>query len=77
MHDLHVQYGPIVSLKIGSGTLISIAGDGSHIKELLDKRGSKYSHRPLQLTIEIAGGGDHPLYVTSRSVSAITLTRLL
>ncbi|KAF8607576.1 cytochrome P450 [Ceratobasidium sp. AG-I] len=62
LHALHVQYGPIISLKIGSGTLISVAGDGTHIKELLEKRGSRYSGRPVQMVTETAGGGDHFLH---------------
>jgi hypothetical protein len=61
MHQLHVKYGPIVSLKIGSGNLISIGGDGTHVHQLLDKRGSIYSGRPLQMATEIAGRGDYLL----------------
>ncbi|KAF8607702.1 cytochrome P450 [Ceratobasidium sp. AG-I] len=62
LHNLHTQYGPIVSLKIGSGTLISIAGDGTEVRQLLDKRGSVYSGRPVQLVTEIAAKGDYVLF---------------
>ncbi|KAG9075654.1 hypothetical protein FS749_012660 [Ceratobasidium sp. UAMH 11750] len=61
LRQLHLKYGPIVSLKIGSGTLISVGGDGTHIRQLFDKRGSIYSGRPLQAATEIAGGGDYLL----------------
>ncbi|KAF8607703.1 cytochrome P450 [Ceratobasidium sp. AG-I] len=62
LYTLHAQFGPIVSLKIGSGTLISIAGNGSEVKQLLDKRGSVYSGRPLQQVTEIAAHGDYVLF---------------
>ncbi|CAE6485323.1 unnamed protein product [Rhizoctonia solani] len=62
LRQLSLDYGPIVSLKIGSGTLIIIGGDGSQVRELYDKRGTLYSGRPLQMVTEIAGGGDHFLF---------------
>ncbi|KAF8605479.1 cytochrome P450 [Ceratobasidium sp. AG-I] len=62
LHALHVKYGSIVSLKIGSETLISIAGDGTHVKQLLDKRGSIYSARPIHVIQEISGSGDNVLF---------------
>ncbi|KAF8605480.1 cytochrome P450 [Ceratobasidium sp. AG-I] len=62
LHALHAKYGSIVSLKIGTGTLISIAGDGTHIRQLLDKRGSIYSARPFQVVHEIASSGDTVLF---------------
>ncbi|KAF8605478.1 cytochrome P450 [Ceratobasidium sp. AG-I] len=62
LHALHVKYGSIVSLKIGSGTLISLAGDGTHVKQLLDKRGPIYSARPFQVIHEISGSGDNVLF---------------
>ncbi|KAG8711462.1 hypothetical protein FRC08_015862 [Ceratobasidium sp. 394] len=62
LRQLHLKYGPIVSLKIGSGTLISVGGDGTHIRQLFDKRGSIYSGRPLQAATEIAGRGDYLLF---------------
>ncbi|KAG9122079.1 hypothetical protein FRC07_001687 [Ceratobasidium sp. 392] len=62
LRQMHLKYGPIVSLKIGSGTLISIGGDGTHVRQLFDKRGSIYSGRPLQIATEIAGKGDYLLF---------------
>ncbi|KAG8683056.1 hypothetical protein FRC09_016327, partial [Ceratobasidium sp. 395] len=62
LRQFHLKYGPIVSLKIGSGTLISIGGDGTQIRQLLDKRGAIYSGRPLQMSTEIAGKGDYLLF---------------
>ncbi|KAG8691582.1 hypothetical protein FRC11_000623 [Ceratobasidium sp. 423] len=56
LRQLNLDYGPIASLKIGSGTLIVIGGDGSQVRELYDKRGTIYSGRPLQMVTEIAGG---------------------
>jgi hypothetical protein len=61
MRQLHIKFGPIVTLKMGSSNLISIAGDGTHIHQLLDKRGSIYSGRPLRMASEIASGGDYLL----------------
>ncbi|KAG9118360.1 hypothetical protein FRC07_007149 [Ceratobasidium sp. 392] len=62
LRQMHLKYGPILSLKIGSGTLISVGGDGTHIRQLFDKRGSIYSGRPLQISTEIAGKGDYLLF---------------
>ncbi|EUC67444.1 cytochrome P450 family protein [Rhizoctonia solani AG-3 Rhs1AP] len=62
LRQLSLDYGPIVSLKIGSGTLIVIGGDGSQVRELYDKRGIIYSGRPLQMVTEVAGSGDHFLF---------------
>lgn len=62
LRHLHLKYGPIISLKIGSSTLISIAGDGTHAHELFNKRGSIYSGRPYQASTEIAGKGDYFLF---------------
>ncbi|KAJ1308479.1 hypothetical protein OPQ81_004183 [Rhizoctonia solani] len=62
LRQLSVDYGPIMSLKIGSGTLIVIGGDGSQVHELYNKRGTIYSGRPLQMVTEIAGRGDHFLF---------------
>ncbi|CAE6425215.1 unnamed protein product [Rhizoctonia solani] len=60
--ELNKKYGPIASLKMGSSNMIVIAGDGSIIRELFDKRGTIYSNRPLEISTEIAGGGDHALW---------------
>ncbi|CCO31959.1 Steroid 17-alpha-hydroxylase/17,20 lyase [Rhizoctonia solani AG-1 IB] len=38
------------------------SGDGTLVRELLDKRGAIYSNRPLELVNEISGNGDHPLF---------------
>ncbi|CAE6478309.1 unnamed protein product [Rhizoctonia solani] len=56
------EYGPIVSLKIGSSTLILLGGDGSQVHELYNKRGKIYSGRPLQMVTEIAASGDGFLF---------------
>ncbi|KAG8731899.1 hypothetical protein FRC11_001717 [Ceratobasidium sp. 423] len=60
--ELNKKYGPIASLKMGSNNMIVIAGDGSIIRELFDKRGAIYSNRPLEISTEIAGRGDHALW---------------
>ncbi|CAE6428795.1 unnamed protein product [Rhizoctonia solani] len=60
--ELNEKYGPIASLKIGSSNMIVIAGDGTVVRELFDKRGAIYSNRPLEISSEIAGGGDHALW---------------
>ncbi|CAE6405195.1 unnamed protein product [Rhizoctonia solani] len=60
--QLSRKYGPIVSLKIGSNTLILLGGDGSHVRELYDKRGNIYSGRPLEMVTEITGSGDNILF---------------
>ncbi|QRV87494.1 cytochrome P450 family protein [Ceratobasidium sp. AG-Ba] len=62
LRQLHTKYGPIICLKIGTGNLISIAGDGTHIRQLLDKRGSIYSGRPLNMATEIASQGDYLVF---------------
>lgn len=43
--------------------MIVIGGDGKLVRELLDKKGSIYSNRPLQMATEIAAKGDYLLYV--------------
>ncbi|CEL59386.1 O-methylsterigmatocystin oxidoreductase OS=Aspergillus flavus (strain ATCC 200026 / FGSC A1120 / NRRL 3357 / JCM 12722 / SRRC 167) GN=ordA PE=2 SV=1 [Rhizoctonia solani AG-1 IB] len=60
--QLSREYGPIVSLKVGSDTLILLGGDGSQVRELYDKRGNIYSGRPLQMVTEITGSGDDLLF---------------
>lgn len=49
--DAHLQfekwareYGPIYSLILGSKTLVVLSGDKA-VKDLLDKRSGRYSHR--------------------------------
>ncbi|CAE6472769.1 unnamed protein product [Rhizoctonia solani] len=60
--NLSERYGPLASLKIGSNNIVVIGGDGTLVRELLDKRGAIYSNRPLELVNEIAGNGDHLLF---------------
>ncbi|QRW17911.1 cytochrome P450 family protein [Rhizoctonia solani] len=62
IRELNRKYGPLASLKIGSSNVIIIGGDGKLVRELLDKRGSIYSNRPAEPTLQIAGGGDHLLF---------------
>jgi hypothetical protein len=58
LRGLNDKYGPLASLKVGTGTMIVVGGDGSLVGQLLDKRGAIYSNRPLQMATEIAGAGD-------------------
>jgi len=44
MAEWHKQYGPIFSLKLGSGTLVVI-NDREAIRELWEKRSQNYSDR--------------------------------
>ncbi|CAE6462497.1 unnamed protein product [Rhizoctonia solani] len=62
LRDLNEKYGPLASLKIGSRNMVVIGGDGTLVRQLLDKRGAIYSNRPLDLVTEIAGRGDHLLF---------------
>lgn len=43
------QYGPIISLKMGSQDFLLFGGDGTVLSELVDKRGAVYSGRPDRL----------------------------
>ncbi|CAK4033461.1 O-methylsterigmatocystin oxidoreductase [Lecanosticta acicola] len=54
------QYGAIFSLKLGTGTAVVIT-DRRLVKELLDKRSSKYSERPTSYVAHLVSGGDHVL----------------
>ncbi|CUA76075.1 O-methylsterigmatocystin oxidoreductase [Rhizoctonia solani] len=65
LRELNRKYGPLASLKLGSSNIVVIGGDGSLVRELLDKRGSIYSNRPLEPTQEITGGGDNVLFQTN------------
>ncbi|CAE6441605.1 unnamed protein product [Rhizoctonia solani] len=65
LQELNRKYGPLASLKLGSSNIIVIGGDGSLVRELLDKRGSIYSNRPIEPTQEITGGGDDVIFQTN------------
>ncbi|KAH7341797.1 cytochrome P450 [Rhizoctonia solani] len=65
LQELNHKYGPLASLKLGSSNIIVIGGDGSLVRELLDKRGSIYSNRPSEPAQEITGGGDNVLFQTN------------
>ena len=54
-------YGGLYSLKLGTGTALVVT-DRRIIKELLDKRSSKYSNRPPSyVSHDLMTGGDHLL----------------
>jgi len=40
------QYGPLISLKLGSMNFMVLGGDGMVLSELAEKRGAVYSGRP-------------------------------
>ncbi|CAE6425232.1 unnamed protein product [Rhizoctonia solani] len=65
LQELNQKYGPLASLKLGSSNIIVIGGDGSLVRELLDKRGLIYSNRPSDPAQEITGGGDNVLFQTN------------
>jgi cytochrome P450 len=54
------EFGGIFSLKRFSGTII-VLSDWRYVKSLLDKRSSKYSHRPKSLVSDMITGGHHIL----------------
>lgn len=55
------QYGGLYSLKLGTGTAVVIT-DRRIVKELIDKKSAKYSHRPNSyLAHDLITGGDHLL----------------
>lgn len=54
------QYGGIYTLKLGTGTAAVIT-DRRLVKELVDKRSSKYSERPKSYVAKLISGGDHIL----------------
>ncbi|CAE6429779.1 unnamed protein product [Rhizoctonia solani] len=62
LRDLNEKYGPLASLKIGSSNMVVVGGDGTLVRQLLDKRGAIYSNRPLELVSQMAGRGDHLLF---------------
>ncbi|KAK5126661.1 hypothetical protein LTR85_009595 [Meristemomyces frigidus] len=54
------QYGGIYTLKLGTGTAVVIT-DRRLVKELVDKKSSKYSERPKSYVAKRISGGDHIL----------------
>jgi len=54
------EFGGVFSLKRFSGTII-VLSDWGYVKSLLDKRSSKYSHRPKSLVSDMITGGHHIL----------------
>lgn len=66
--DVHLQfekwareYGPVYSLMLGTQTLIVLSTDRA-VKDLLDKRSNKYSHRQeMYICHEVVNDGLHVL----------------
>ena len=54
------QYGEIYTLKLGTGTAAVITSPRL-IKELIDKKSSKYAERPNSYVATLIAGGDHIL----------------
>ncbi|KAI7285110.1 cytochrome P450 [Hortaea werneckii] len=54
------QYGGIYTLKLGTGTAAVIT-DPRLVKQLLDKKSSKYAERPKSYVANLIAGGDHIL----------------
>lgn len=54
------QYGGLYSLKLGTGTAIVVT-DRRIVKELVDRKSSKYSNRPESHVAHEITGGDHLL----------------
>ncbi|KAI7323021.1 putative cytochrome P450 [Hortaea werneckii] len=54
------QYGGIYTLKLGTGTAAVIT-DPRLVKQLLDKKSSKYAERPRSYVANLIAGGDHIL----------------
>lgn len=54
------QYGGIYTLKLGTGT-VAVITDRRLVKELVDKKSSKYSERPRSYVANLISGGDHIL----------------
>lgn len=63
-HDAHLQfekwareYGPVYSLILGTKTLVVLSSDRA-VKDLLDKKSGKYSHRQeMYVGQELCSGG--------------------
>ncbi|RHZ50595.1 uncharacterized protein CDV56_103787 [Aspergillus thermomutatus] len=54
------KYGGLYSLKLGTGTAVVIT-DRRIVKELIDRKSSKYSNRPASFVAHTITGGDHLL----------------
>ncbi|KAI6793582.1 putative cytochrome P450 [Hortaea werneckii] len=54
------QYGGIYTLKLGTGTAAVIT-DPRLVKQLLDRKSSKYAERPRSYVANLIAGGDHIL----------------
>jgi len=54
------EYGGIYTLKFGTGTA-AVVTDRRLVKELVDKKSSKYSERPKSYVAKLISGGDHIL----------------
>lgn len=62
--DAHLQfekwareYGPVYSLMLGTKTMIMLSSDQA-VKDLMDKKSGKYSHRPdMYVGQELCSGG--------------------
>ena len=54
------EYGGLYTLKLGTGTAAVIT-DPRLVKELIDKKSSKYSERPKSYVAKLISGGDHIL----------------
>jgi hypothetical protein len=73
------QYGKVFSLKMGSGTMI-VLYDRRAIHELLDKKGTIYSERPIDHVVSLVTNGDSfafmdstPLWRNQRKIASHTL----
>lgn len=68
------KYGGLFSLKRFNSTIIVI-NDWKYVKNLLDKRSAKYSHRPKSRVADMITGGHHILMMeydeTWRSIRKI------
>jgi len=59
--EWHKQYGPIISLKFGSATIIALK-DRAAIRDLWEKKSQIYSDRPPSYIGGILTKGDHAIF---------------
>ncbi|KAL4746287.1 hypothetical protein BDW72DRAFT_207473 [Aspergillus terricola var. indicus] len=58
-------YGPIVSLKIGHGTMV-VLSSAKYAVQLLDKRSARYSNRPPSYVVgKLVFHDDHPMFMNA------------